>query len=118
MKILIETSGGGGVVLLVVVALLAGGHGDGIGTAVIAVLVALAIVVALALAAGLIILGRRHEYRAVSYHAEQVPESRQVIAGPATASLEAPAPQVVNLHFHGVDEDRVAEILRRNAQDN
>jgi hypothetical protein len=43
-------------------------------------------------------------------------EAPAAIPAPAPLALEAPAAPEMHLHFHGVDAEQVAEILRRHQQ--
>jgi hypothetical protein len=117
------TTGGSGArgVLIIVGTLLLLGSGAAaeLATAVLAVLIALAVIVVLAVAAGVVFLvyRARREVRP-QYRAEVVsgPGIRQQLADPVPAAIDPSAAHELHqhYHFHGVDEDRVAEILRRH----
>jgi len=114
-------SGGRGVLIIVGTLLLLGsGAAAELATAVLAVLIALALLVVLTAGGGVafLVYRARREVRPPHYRAEVVPAPgiRQQLADPAPAAIDPSAPreQHWHYHFHGVDEDRVAEILRRH----
>ncbi len=128
-----QTTGGGGGCGLVVVVLLLLALGSGAAAAIasliatiIAVIAIGAGAVAVMIIAGLGYLAWRRrrggrEHRQViprpRYHQLAAPEpDRPAIEGRAPAALDQAGPRELHQHwhFHGIDEDRVAEILRRH----
>jgi hypothetical protein len=121
------TSGGGGfpggLLALVLLVIVGGGIAEGVARAVaslvtILLIAAVVIVVVLAGAAAtvLVVTRTRHPDRErrptrmiprPQFHQLAAPEAEQ-------PSIEAPRELHTHWHFHGVDEDRVAEILRRH----
>ena len=112
-----QTSGGGGGLVVVVLVLLLAGSGAAavIAAAVIELIIAVAVVVALAVAGLIALAVYRARHPQVRPHFIPQPVMHQ-LAEPERPAIEAPGPRELHQHwhFHGVDEDRVAEILRRH----
>lgn len=115
-----DTGSGAPVALIIIIiaVLLGSGAAAAIATAVVVALIALAVVVVLAVA-GLIaylIWRARRDMTAAPLRRGIVPAPvMHQLPGPERPAIDRTVPRELHqhYHFHGVDEDRVAQILRR-----